>query len=63
MAFYQGEDFYLAYSPEREDPEMTKFFPLLFKIGVGADDSKTTKLVYELYKQVISKFVEVSSHK
>ena len=56
-----GEDFYLAYSPEREDPGNKNFSTSIIPKIVGADDSKTTKLVYELYKQVISKVVEVSS--
>ena len=51
----------MAYSPEREDPGNKNFSTSIIPKIVGADDSKTTKLVYELYKQVISKVVEVSS--
>ena len=56
-----GKDFYLAYSPEREDPGNKNFSTSIIPKIVGADDLKTSKLVFELYKQVISKVVEVSS--
>ena len=56
-----GKDFYLAYSPEREDPGNKNFSTSVIPKIVGADDLKTSKLVFELYKQVISKVVEVSS--
>lgn len=56
-----GKDFYLAYSPEREDPGNQNFSTSIIPKIVGADDLKTSKLVFELYKQVISKVVEVSS--
>ena len=56
-----GKDFYLAYSPEREDPGNKNFSTSIIPKIVGADDLKTSKLVFELYKQVISKVIEVSS--
>lgn len=56
-----GEDFYLAYSPEREDPgrksHNTKTIPKL----VGGVDAVSGRLAAQLYRHAIAEVVEVSS--
>ncbi|MEE8142961.1 MAG: nucleotide sugar dehydrogenase, partial [Planctomycetota bacterium] len=55
-----GKDFFLAYSPEREDPgrlESTASIPKL----VGGVDSISGDLAEELYKQVVSQVHRVES--
>jgi UDP-N-acetyl-D-glucosamine dehydrogenase len=56
-----GKDFYLAFSPEREDPgrkdASTQSIPKL----VGGIDEASGKLAVALYQQAISKIVPVAS--
>ncbi|WP_432798738.1 nucleotide sugar dehydrogenase [Poriferisphaera sp. WC338] len=56
-----GKDFYLAYSPEREDPgrksHNTQTIPKL----VGGIDADSCEIAVELYKYAISEIIPVSS--
>ena len=56
-----GEDFFLAYSPEREDPGNGYFSTHTIPKVVGADDSKSQVLSMALYDGIVSKAVLVSS--
>jgi UDP-N-acetyl-D-glucosamine dehydrogenase len=56
-----GSDFYLAYSPEREDPGNPKFSTGTIPKVVGADDPESLTVASALYAQIVPKVVEVSS--
>ena len=56
-----NEDFYLAYSPEREDPGNADFGTSRIPKLVGADTSEALALSVALYQDVISEVVPVSS--
>jgi UDP-N-acetyl-D-glucosamine dehydrogenase len=56
-----GRDFYLAYSPEREDPGRTDYSTETIPKVVGANDPKSRKLAAALYGGAISKIVPVES--
>lgn len=56
-----GEDFYLAYSPEREDPGNGFYSTHSIPKVVGADDEKSRKLAVALYGNIVTKAVPVSS--
>jgi len=56
-----GEDFFIAYSPEREDPGNGYFCTHSIPKVVGADDEKSQKLAVALYNNIVSKAVLVSS--
>ncbi|MCC0064592.1 MAG: nucleotide sugar dehydrogenase [Defluviimonas sp.] len=56
-----GEDFFLAFSPEREDPGNDTFTTRSIPKIVGADDAKSRELVETFYSQFITKVVPVSS--
>lgn len=56
-----GKDFFLAFSPEREDPGNIDFETSTIPRVVGGDDPTTADLVATLYRQIIEKVVEVSS--
>lgn len=56
-----NEDFYLAYSPEREDPGNASFGTSRIPKLVGADTSDALALSVALYEGVISEIVPVSS--
>jgi UDP-N-acetyl-D-glucosamine dehydrogenase len=56
-----GEDVFLAFSPEREDPGNPHFGTKTIPKVVGADDPASRQLAVKLYEQVISKVVAVSS--
>lgn len=56
-----GEDFFLAYSPEREDPGNGFFSTHSIPKVVGADDEKSRALAMALYTNIVSKAVPVSS--
>lgn len=58
-----GKDFYLAYSPEREDPGNLDFDTQTIPKVVGASDEKSRELSLSLYSEVIDKVVPVSSAK
>ena len=56
-----GEDFFLAYSPEREDPGNGFFSTASIPKVIGADDDKSRKLAEMLYSKVVRTVVPVSS--
>ncbi len=56
-----GVDFFLAYSPEREDPGNATFSTAVIPKVVGADDDKSRALAQELYSQLVPGVVMVSS--
>jgi len=55
------EDFYIAFSPEREDPNNPNFNTRTIPKVVGANDPVSLELSKTLYDQVIVKTVPVSS--
>ena len=55
-----GQDFFLAYSPEREDPGNGLFETSSIPKVVGADDVFSRRLAITLYTQVVPKVAEVS---
>lgn len=56
-----GKDFFLAYSPEREDPGNVKFKTETVPKVVGADDPAAQALACALYEGVVVKVVPVST--
>jgi UDP-N-acetyl-D-glucosamine dehydrogenase len=56
-----SQDFFLAYSPEREDPGNSKFETATIPKVVGADDPESRKLALALYEQIVSSVVPVRS--
>src|SRR5437870_5188155 len=56
-----GSDFFLAYSPEREDPGNSNFSTSTIPKIVGGLDACTLELAAELYGQAIATVVRVSS--
>ena len=54
-------DYYLAYSPEREDPGNPDFTTATIPKVVGADCAEAGELVRALYQSIIEKVVSVSS--
>ncbi len=56
-----GQDVYLAFSPEREDPGNPNFSTKSIPKVVGADDPQSRALAVKLYEQVVSKVVAVST--
>ncbi|MDE3015795.1 MAG: nucleotide sugar dehydrogenase [Pseudomonadota bacterium] len=56
-----GEDFFLAFSPEREDPGNGFFSTYSIPKIVGADDKKSRTLALALYGRVVFSAVPVSS--
>lgn len=56
-----GEDFFLAYSPEREDPGNPDFSTARIPKVVGADDADSRALAIALYNQFTPATVPVSS--
>jgi UDP-N-acetyl-D-glucosamine dehydrogenase len=56
-----GKDFFIAFSPEREDPGNIDFETATIPRVVGGDDPLTADLVATLYRQIISHVVPVSS--
>jgi UDP-N-acetyl-D-glucosamine dehydrogenase len=58
-----GEDFYLAYSPEREDPGNRDFATRNIPKVVGGFDARSGELAVALYKPVVDGVVPVSSMK
>lgn len=59
--FVVGEDFYLAFSPEREDPNNPDYSTSTIPKLVGGITPKCLELSVALYDQVIVKTVPVSS--
>ena len=56
-----GKDFYLAFSPEREDPNNEKYSTSTIPKVIGGVTQNCLKSAVELYDQVIVKTVPVSS--
>lgn len=56
-----AKDFYLAYSPEREDPGNGFFSTHSIPKVVGADDEKSRALAMAFYSNIVVKAVEVST--
>lgn len=56
-----GKDFFLAYSPEREDPNNRDFSTSTIPKVVGADDADSLALAKAYYDTVICETVPVSS--
>lgn len=56
-----GEDFYLAFSPERIDPGRTDFTTANTPVIVGGVTEKCTRLATLVCEQIIKKVVQVSS--
>jgi UDP-N-acetyl-D-glucosamine dehydrogenase len=56
-----GEDFFLAFSPEREDPGNPKFSTTTIPKVVGGVDAISGNLAETLYRQAIGEVVRVSS--
>ena len=56
-----GEDFFLAFSPEREDPGNPKFSTTTIPKVVGGVDEVSGNLAEALYRQAIGEVVRVSS--
>ncbi len=56
-----GEDFFLAFSPEREDPGNPKFSTTTIPKVVGGVDEISGNLAETLYRQAIGEVVRVSS--
>ncbi len=61
VKFKVGEDFYLAFSPEREDPNNPDFSTATIPKVIGGVTQKCLKLTKALYDHVIVKTVMVSS--
>ncbi len=61
--FVVGKDFYLAFSPEREDPNNPDFNTSTIPKVVGGVTEDCVKIATELYNNVIVKTVPVSSPK
>lgn len=61
--FTVGEDFFLVYSPEREDPGNPNFSTRTIPKVCGADTDNCQQAGIALYKQIIDKVVSVSSTK
>jgi UDP-N-acetyl-D-glucosamine dehydrogenase len=58
-----GKDFYLGYSPEREDPGSAGFETATIPKVVAGDGPIAAKLVAQLYGSIVKKVVPVSSIK
>lgn len=58
-----GKDFYLAFSPEREDPGNKDFSTHCIPKVVGGINESSLELAVLLYQQVVEKVVPVSSAK
>jgi len=59
--FVVGEDFYLAFSPEREDPNNPDFSTSTIPKVVGGVTEKCVKIACAMYNKVIVQTVPVSS--
>ncbi|MDF7775442.1 nucleotide sugar dehydrogenase [Sphingomonas sp. AOB5] len=56
-----GTDFFLAFSPEREDPGNPDFSNSVIPKVVGADDADSLKLAVKVYDNLVSRTVPVTS--
>lgn len=60
-SFKVGRDFYLAFSPEREDPNNAEYSTSTIPKVVGGVTSKCLELAVALYNNIVVKTVPVSS--
>lgn len=58
-----GDDFYVAFSPEREDPGNTNYQTKIIPKVVGGLDERSTKVAVSFYEKIVEKVVPVSSLK
>ena len=58
-----GKDFFLAYSPEREDPGNPKYTTATIPKVVGGFDRQSERLASLLYSKVVTRVVHVSGMK
>ncbi len=56
-----GRDFFLAYSPEREDPNNASFSTATIPKLLGGAEPKSLERALSLYSRVIQKVVPVTS--
>lgn len=56
-----GQDFFLAYSPEREDPGNPDYDTQRIPKVLGADDPDALRVAMALYQRIVSTVVPVSS--
>jgi UDP-N-acetyl-D-glucosamine dehydrogenase len=56
-----GQDFFMAFSPEREDPGNIDFHTATIPKVVGGDGEDATSLAFNFYSKVVKRVVEVSS--
>jgi UDP-N-acetyl-D-glucosamine dehydrogenase len=56
-----GFNFFMSYSPEREDPGNKKFKTINIPKVIGADNKFSKKLIKEFYSRIFNKVVEVDS--
>lgn len=59
--FIPGKDFFLAYSPEREDPNNKEFSTSTIPKVVGGYEENSLKVALALYNKIICRTVPVSS--
>jgi UDP-N-acetyl-D-glucosamine dehydrogenase len=59
--FRAGQDFFLAFSPEREDPGNADFSTPTIPKVVGGLDQQSLELAADLYRQVVVNVVKVST--
>lgn len=56
-----GYNFFMSYSPEREDPGNKKFKTINIPKVIGADNKFSKRLIKEFYSRIFNKVVEVDS--
>ncbi|GAB4442432.1 MAG: UDP-N-acetyl-D-glucosamine 6-dehydrogenase [bacterium] len=61
--FKAGKDFYLAFSPEREDPNNPNYKTSQIPKVVGGIDKESLEIAKTLYDQIVEKTIPVSSTK
>jgi UDP-N-acetyl-D-glucosamine dehydrogenase len=61
--FKQGQDFFVAYSPEREDPNNPSFRTADIPKVIGADSETALEAALTLYGTIINKLVPVANTK
>ena len=58
-----NKDFFIAYSPEREDPNNKEYFITTTPKVIGADNPKSLELANAIYSSIVNKTVLVSGTK
>ena len=58
-----NKDFFIAYSPEREDPNNKEYFISTTPKVIGADNPKSLELANAIYSSIVNKTVLVSGTK